>query len=131
MNLIGRLVFPDEVLLQDSEWHAEFFAGELDQALCRPAPDLWPILEKIGVRRLSKSARVSLEFVDGPEADESAVADKLVIDMQRVGAGPHPHRRGAATSCEDKVSCWVRWWLPAVWLVRTNSQRGRSTRSRA
>lgn len=78
LNLQGNLTHPDEVLLQDSEWHAGFFAGELDRALCKPAPELWPFVEVVGVRRLSESARVVLEFVDGPEAEESALAKKLM-----------------------------------------------------
>lgn len=81
LNLRGQLTHPDEVLLQDSEWHAGFFGGELDQALCKPAPELWPFAEEIGVRRLSESAQVALEFVDGPEADETPLAEKLMERM--------------------------------------------------
>ncbi|MHB2058573.1 protein NO VEIN domain-containing protein [Pseudomonas monsensis] len=81
LNLQGQLTHPDEVLLQDSEWHAGFFVGELDQALCKPAPELWPFIEMVGVRRLSESAQVALEFVDGPEANESALAEKLMDRM--------------------------------------------------
>jgi hypothetical protein len=81
LNLLGQLIHPDEVLLQDSEWHAGFFGGELDQALCKPAPELWPFIEEVGVRRLSESAQVALEFVGGPEADESALAEKLMDRM--------------------------------------------------
>ncbi|OZG70877.1 hypothetical protein BTA51_23865 [Hahella sp. CCB-MM4] len=77
LNLHGRPVYMDEVLLQDSEWHTGFFGGELDQALCKPEPELWPFLEKIGVRRLCESAQVILEFVDGPEVDESEFVIKL------------------------------------------------------
>ena len=78
LNLKGQLNHPDEVLLQDSEWHAGFFAGELDQALCKPDPGLWQFLEEVGVRRLSVSAQVSLEFVDGHEVDETSLAEKLM-----------------------------------------------------
>jgi len=81
LNLQSRLTHPDEVLLQDSEWHAGFFGGELDQALCKPAPELWAFIEEVGVKRLSESAHVKLEFVDGPEADESAIAEKLMERM--------------------------------------------------
>lgn len=81
LNLKGRLNHPDEVLLQDSEWHAGFFGGELDQALCKSDPEHWPLIEDIGVRRLSESAHVALEFVDGPEADESPLAEKLMDRM--------------------------------------------------
>lgn len=81
LNLRGQLTHPDEVLLQDSEWHAGFFDGELDQALCKPAPELWPFVEEVGVRRLSESAQVELEFVDGPQADETTLAEKLTDRM--------------------------------------------------
>ena len=37
VNLRDHLVDPDEVLIQDSEWYAGFFDGELDSALCKPA----------------------------------------------------------------------------------------------
>jgi hypothetical protein len=53
-------------------------AGELDQALCKASSELWPFLEEIGVRRLSESAKVELEFVDGQQEDESHLADRLM-----------------------------------------------------
>src|SRR5690606_32020996 len=81
LNLRGQLIHPDEVLLQDSEWHAGFFGGELDQALCKPVPELWSFVEEIGVRRLSESAQVALDFVDGPQADEPQLAEKLMDRM--------------------------------------------------
>lgn len=81
LNLVGQPTHPDEVLLQDSEWHAGFFNGELDRALCKPAPELWPFIEKVGVRRLSESAKIALEFVDGAKSDEPQLAEKL---MERI-----------------------------------------------
>lgn len=81
LNLLGQPTHPDEVLLQDSEWHAGFFNGELDQALCKPAPELWQFIEKVGVRRLSESAEVALEFVDGKRTEEPQLAEKL---MERI-----------------------------------------------
>lgn len=81
LNLMGQPTHPDEVLLQDSEWHAGFFNGELDRALCKPAPELWPFMEKVGVRRLSESAEVALEFVDGLKSDEPQLAERL---MERI-----------------------------------------------
>lgn len=77
LNLMGQPTYPDEVLLQDSEWHAGFFNGELDRALCKPAPELWSFIEKVGVRRLSDSAEVALEFVDGSKNEEPQLAEKL------------------------------------------------------
>ncbi len=81
LNLMAQPTHPDEVLLQDSEWHAGFFNGELDRALCKPPPELWPFIEKVGVRRLSESAEVVLEFVDGPKTEEPQIAEKL---MERI-----------------------------------------------
>jgi hypothetical protein len=78
LNLLGQATHPDELLLQDSEWHAAFFNGELNRALCKPSPELWPLLERVGVRRLSKCAEVALEFVDGERRPETTFADKLL-----------------------------------------------------
>lgn len=78
LNLLQRPCHPDEILLQDCEWHATFFGGELNQALCKPAPELWPLFQKIGVRRLNECAEVSLEFVDGEKKSEEAIAKNLL-----------------------------------------------------
>lgn len=78
LNLLCQATHPDELLLQDSEWHAVFFNGELNRALCKPAPELWPLLERVGVRRLSECAEVALEFVDGEKRPETSFADKLL-----------------------------------------------------
>ena len=77
LNLKNQLIFPDEIFLQDSEWHVSFFHGELDSALCKPALELWPLLDKIGVQRLSDCAEVSLEYVDGENTSEDVLAEKL------------------------------------------------------
>jgi len=77
LNLLGKPTYPDELLLQDSEWHTAFFNGELNQALCKPAPEQWPLLKQIGVRRLSDCAEVELEFVDGEKKPEMVISDKL------------------------------------------------------
>ena len=77
LNLGGMATLPDEILLHDSEWLAEFFVQELDRALCRLPVELCPLAMELGVRRLSKIASVSLEFVDGERRDESALAEKL------------------------------------------------------
>ena len=77
LNLGGMATFPDEILLHDSEWLAEFFGQELDRALCRLPAEICPLAKELGVRRLSKSASVLLEFVGGEKRDESALAEKL------------------------------------------------------
>ena len=81
LNLQDTLTHPDEILLQDSEWHASFFNGELDRALTKPKPELWPLIEEIGVRKLSDSAQVRLEFFDGPLSDETSLAECLAERM--------------------------------------------------
>ena len=78
VNVNDHLVDPDEVLIQDSEWYAGFFNGDLDAALCKPLPELWPLLEEVGVRRLSQQARVALEFTDGEEMEQPCLASTLV-----------------------------------------------------
>ena len=78
LNLADMATFPDEILLHDSEWHAGFFGVDLDQALARLPAELCPLAEALGVRRLSRSARVSLEYVDGPEQVETELAEKLM-----------------------------------------------------
>jgi len=85
LNFMGHPTYPDEVLLQDSEWHAGFFSGELDRALCKPAPELWPLIEKIGVKRLSESAKVMLEVVEGHKNEELELAEKLMERIDILG----------------------------------------------
>ena len=77
LNLGGMATHPDEILLHDSEWLAKFFDQELDRALCRLPAETSPLAMKLGVRRLSESASVSLEFFDGEMQDETAHAEKL------------------------------------------------------
>lgn len=79
LNLLNRPCFPDEVLLSDSEWHANFYGTELNQALCKPAPEYWEIFKELGVKRLSDSAQVSLEFVDGEENSEGGITRELKV----------------------------------------------------
>ena len=77
VNMKHLLTMPDEVLLHDSEWHANFFEGELDAGLCRLPVELWRLLEDIGVDRLSESTKTELEFFDGPRNNEFQIAEKL------------------------------------------------------
>jgi hypothetical protein len=77
LNLRGEPRFPDEVVIQNSEWHASFFDGEMDQALCSPAPELLPVYEAIGARNLSDCADVSLDFTEGEAQVERGIPEKL------------------------------------------------------
>lgn len=78
LNLQNHLTYPDNTLLYDSEWHAMFFDGKLDYALCNPpSHELRSFVKEIGVRRLSECAQVELDFVDGLESDEPLYAENL------------------------------------------------------
>ncbi len=77
LNLAGVPAFPDEILLHDSEWYAGFFGDGLDRALCRLPSEHWALAEALGVRRLSESARVSLDYVGAPEHEEPELAERL------------------------------------------------------
>ena len=78
LNLEDVTSFPDEILLHDSEWYQGFFGRELNQMLCKVPPELWSLVMDLGVRRLSDCTSVSLEYVDGEELDETALAEKLM-----------------------------------------------------
>ena len=78
VNLTGMATYPDEILFHDSEWHASFFDGELDGALCKLPAELCPLAEALGVESLSECARISLEYVEGERRDETALAEKLM-----------------------------------------------------
>ena len=124
-NLSGRLRHPDELLLRDSEWHRGFFGSELDDMLCqRFDPALTPLLEQLGIQRLSEVATVKLDFVDGPENVEDwvteclierseifarmlhdqprTVRDSLQFDIQRLTARSHDIVRIKATIALDE-----------------------------
>lgn len=77
LNLTDMARLPDELLLHDSEWYAGFFDGDLDQALCRLPAELWPLAADLGVKRLSDSATVGLDYVGPPEREESELAERL------------------------------------------------------
>ena len=78
VNLAGMPIYPDEILLHDSEWHASFFDRELDPALCKLPTEVWALAQDLGVGRLSTSAKVSLEHTEGQEQVETELAKKLV-----------------------------------------------------
>ena len=98
LNLAGMATLPDEILLHDSEWYAGFFRGDLDQALCRLPAEHWALAEALGVRRLSESARVSLDYVGPPEREEMELAETLAertdIFVRLLHDQPAPVREG-------------------------------------
>ena len=105
VNVDDHLVDPDEVLIQDSEWYAGFFDGELDSALCKPLPELWPLFEEVGVRRLSQQARVALEFTDGDEVEEPGLAATLAarsdLIQRLLHDKPEALRKAVASGLSD------------------------------
>ena len=81
LNLNGEPTHPDEVLLQDSEWHISFFNGELEQALCSYPPEQIEFIKLLGVRRLTEAAKINLAFIDGEEIEESEIAASILQRM--------------------------------------------------
>jgi hypothetical protein len=77
LNINGQPMHPEDMLLHDSEWYAGFFDGVLDKTLCRPAQELWTLVEKTGVDRFSKCAEVKIHEVTGTQAVETELAQKL------------------------------------------------------
>jgi Protein NO VEIN, C-terminal len=77
LNLLEEFVYPDEILLQDSEWYAGFFNGEIDAALCKPAPELRHFTSELGVLPLSGCADVELCFHDGQLEEENDFTIRL------------------------------------------------------
>lgn len=78
LSVMGLLCHPDEVLLNDSEWHAGHFGEDLSPMLCKPDPAWWPFLTELGVVRLTSRASVDLDFVEGVERQEEEVRDKML-----------------------------------------------------
>ncbi|SMC73687.1 DUF3883 domain-containing protein [Polynucleobacter kasalickyi] len=83
LNLSGQLQFPDEVLLKDSEWLVSFFNSELDCALTKQTPELLTFIEKLGVKKLSESAKLVLDSFEGlpEELHEITATLKERIDV--------------------------------------------------
>ncbi|MEP0952377.1 MAG: DUF3883 domain-containing protein [Marinobacter sp.] len=77
LNIADYPIHPDEILLHDSEWLAQFFGETLSQALCKLAPELWDLAEALGVIRLSKACSLNLDYVEGDQSPEAEIAKKL------------------------------------------------------
>ena len=77
LNLRGIPRFPDEALLLDSEWIHSHFGTDIDELLCRPSADYVPLLERLGVRRLSALAKVELDLAEGQKAHEAEFEVRL------------------------------------------------------
>jgi len=77
-TLAGTLVFVDEVAVQDSDWLAEPFGGELDARLVRTSPETADLIEWFKVRPLSSVTRLETLALGDVIDDEDAT--KLVRD---------------------------------------------------
>ena len=112
LSLESMTTLPDEILVHDSEWYASFFGRELDRALCKLPAELYPLAMELGVRRLSESASVSLEYVDGEERDETALAKKLMersdIFARLLHDEPAAVRDGVRTALQELARLRLR-----------------------
>lgn len=77
-TLAGTLAFADEVAVQDSEWLAEPFGGELDARLVRSSPETTDFIEWFKIRPLSSVTRLETVALGDVINDEDAT--KLVRD---------------------------------------------------
>lgn len=77
-TLAGTLAFVDEVAVQDSDWLAEPFGGELDARLVRSSPETADLIEWFKIRPLSSVTH--LETVALGEVIDDEDATKLVRD---------------------------------------------------
>ena len=78
LTLAGTLAFVDEVAVQDSEWLAEPFNGELDACLVRSLPETAEFIEWFKIRPLSSLTR--LETVALGDVIDDEYPTKLVRD---------------------------------------------------
>ena len=78
LSVMGLLCHPDEVLLNDSEWHAGHFGEDLSPTLCKPDPAWWQFLTELGVVRLTSRASIDLDYVVGEEQAEEQIRDKML-----------------------------------------------------
>ena len=78
LNIQGIFCHPDELLIHDSEWHADHFGDELLPALCKPDAEWWLLFAELGVKRLTQVANVELDFIDGDEREEREIAELIL-----------------------------------------------------
>ena len=91
-TLAGTLAFDDEVAVQDSEWLAEPFGGELDARLVRSSPETAEFIEWSRIRPLSSVTRPKIvalgDVIDDEDAmklvrDRSDLLGRLCSDLRR------------------------------------------------
>lgn len=65
LNIQGLLHYPEDILLLDSQWYADFFTGDLNAALCAAEPEWWDLHQAIGVKFLSEVTLIALDYSEG------------------------------------------------------------------
>ncbi len=78
LNLEELFFYPEDLFLLDSDWHAKLYGDDLHPMLCGVDSQWWPLYQQLGLRLLSQSASVELDFVDGQEKVEEEIRDKMV-----------------------------------------------------
>jgi len=71
LNLEGRLCYPDEVAIRDSDWHESYFGDELSGMLTAFQPELQPLYRMLGIQYLSQKVRpvIGQKLGDSPRID--------------------------------------------------------------
>lgn len=71
LNLEGKLCFPDEIAIRDSDWHESYFGDELSGMLTAFQPELQSLYRLIGIRYLSQKIRpvIGQKHGDQPRTD--------------------------------------------------------------
>jgi len=80
----GKLVRPNITFLRDSAWHAELFPPEVQSLFCDLPPSLYPLLEIIGVNKLSKVIKTRLSNQTGVEQKDLEVPKTLLHKLDVV-----------------------------------------------
>jgi hypothetical protein len=70
LNINNSFCFYDDVLIEDSDWYKNYFTGD-DFDWLSKLKDSQLLLERLGVKKLSKTVILELDFKDGEERFEN------------------------------------------------------------
>lgn len=84
LTVSGKLANPNDTFLRDSAWHAELFPSEIQSLFCDLPPSLYPLLESIGVNKLSKVIKTRLSTQTGVEQQELGIPKTLMYKLDVV-----------------------------------------------
>lgn len=110
INLEGYPHYPDDIILNDSEWHSNFFQHEIDRLLCKFGPEYWSLLKTLGVKKISESAKINLEYYDGDSIDEVDTSEEL-----------HKRQKIVAIVLNDKSSTVKRDVMESIKRIKVRS----------